>query len=182
MDLNSTITPGIQRARSVLNDLRDRLDRMARRSGNSDTETSENGTSRRETTFLRRTINLVEDTVDEIEEPLENVWHRMTSNGGRKTLEPLRSELRKRARTVNRNLGNQLLLLASRVRKIGQRLDRQQQAEQIADRIENTALQVRQTFRPSAWDRVNEFLKDHPLVSLGTALSAGYLVYRILRR
>lgn len=103
------------------------------------------------------------------------------TNGLLGSLKEIRRDFRRTVHDSSRSLANELNVLAGRIREAGERFEQTDVSDRAARRVEKAAGRLRAVLKPSWIARVNRTLRNHPLLSMGTALGIGYVLYRGLK-
>lgn len=139
---------------------------------------SENGSD----SFLREDLPSAYQQVQTAVEDLpEKTLQWLKHNEYLHALKAVERNLRRAVPASGRSFAKQLYVLAARIRDAGERFDQQNASERIARRIETVARRLHGAMQPSWRTRLNRIIRDHPVLSAGAALLAGYGLYRALR-
>lgn len=126
---------------------------------------------------LQKTLRQVESALSDLQ---ERVLRWVETRGNRPSVIKIQRELQATTHAFNLTLADQLDALARQIRRVGSKLDRTDDTEPVARKIESGARRLRGAFRPNLSERLNRTLREHPWWSLGIALGSGYLLYRAL--
>lgn len=133
--------------------------------------------------FLREDLpSAYEQVQTAVEDLPEKIVQWLRQNEYLHALKAVERNLRRAVPASGRSFAKELYVLAARIRDAGERFDQRDTSERIARRVERAAGRLHRAMQPSWRVRLNRTIRDHPVLSAGVALLAGYGLYRALRR
>lgn len=138
---------------------------------------TDNGRGRFMREDLPEAYQQVQGILEELPEKTLTWLERSESLQGLKSVE---RNLRRAIPATGRSFASRLHVLAARIREAGERFDQQKPSERIARRVEKIAGRLHRALRPSWRTRIKRAVRDHPVLSAGAVLLAGYGLYRLL--
>lgn len=172
METEVTRVPGRVRA------MQKRLQKLARETSRRFSGKNGHATNgKHEQERLQTTLRQVESALSDLQ---DRVLRWVEARGHQPSVVKIQRELQATTHAFNLTLADQLDALAKQIRRVGSKLNKSEETERVARRIESGARRLRGAFRPGLRERLNRTLQEHPWMSLGVAVGAGYLLYRAL--